>query len=242
MTLIVKVFFKSIQVIKQDKYILFLSLIPVFLGSLIYFFLGKFLYGDILEKGSKWVESTVNAGEWGSVIYYVLMILLTILMYFIVSWTFVLIVSVIASPFNDILSSRVEKLIFKEQMTPIKESFLNIFKNLVKTILNELKKIVFIVFITLISFSLSFIPILVPISLILSGLLISANFLDYSWSRHELSLTECLSSIRKSFIENTVAGLLFMTLLSIPLVNIFCLPFAVIYFTILYHSKDKIEI
>jgi len=230
----IKSFTSSFKVLQKDKWTLALGMIPVLLGSIVYYFLGLWLYGDVLAMGKEWVENSLSSGGWGTVAYYMMMILLTVVMYFLISWTFVLVVSIIASPFNDLLSSRVEKVLLNEVPESISESFANTFKKIFITLLNETKKIAVIAIISLASFSLSFFPLLVPISVILSGLLLSANFLDYSWSRHDIALKGCLNGIRKSLLIYTVSGVVFLTLLSIPLVNIFCLPLAVIYFTVLF--------
>ena len=53
-------------------------------------------------------------------------------------------------------------------------------------------------------------------TIFLQAVLVAVNFLDYSWSRNDLSFGSCLHSYKSNFINNSVGGLLRVGLLAIP--------------------------
>ena len=84
--------------------------------------------------------------------------LITILFFFAINWTFFLVVSLLASPFNDIISSRVEKKLLGQSLDGMGDEFNGFFSKIGFIIFNETKKVVFIIFLSLISLGLSFFP------------------------------------------------------------------------------------
>lgn len=239
MKIIMQSFGESFGLFKKDKWIALFSLVPVLVGTTLYTFLGTWMYNDVLGRGRTWIGSFISSSTWGNILYYLMMAVMTVALFFIISWTFVLVVSLISCPFNDIISVRVEKLLLGKEPDPVSESFLRMGKKLFKTIFNELKKISFVLFMSILAFFMSFAPFLAPLGIIVSALLLAAQFLDYSWSRHNLSFGACLQGIRKSFLTYTLAGGIFLGLLSVPFVNLFVLPFAVVYFTVIFIRKHE---
>lgn len=233
----VKAVGKSFGVFREDKLIILLSLVPVIVGLAFYYYLGSFFYVDLLSFGNEYLQSNVTNENVGGVLSWILTGLLTIVLFFLVNWTFVLFVSIVASPFNDLISGRVERVI-KGSISDSLDSE-RFFKKFLKTILNELKKISLIIIISIIAFIIGmFFP---PLAFIISALLLAVSFLDYSWSRKELSFGECLANIRKSFFSYLLTGSAFMALISIPIVNLVVLPYAVVYYSVLYYTKEQLE-
>lgn len=235
----IKAFSQALSVMKNDKWIMLLSTIPVLIGLALYYWFGSWMYGDVLAWGNEWVKGAISNDSWGSVITWMVGIVMTIVLYFVISWTFVLIISIIASPFNDVISSRVERAILGGNKQSIGESFSQMFGRILRILWNESKKIVFIVSLSLVGFLFSLIPFLVPISVIISALLLAVGFLDYSWSRHELGLGECITNLRESLLSYTLGGTAFLFLIAVPVLNLFLLPYAVVYFTVLFSDNQK---
>src|SRR5690606_26943661 len=96
----------------------------------------------------------------------------TIGLYFMISWTFVLVISILASPFNEVMSARVERLVIDEAPQEVGTSFSNMFKKIFFIIANEVKKVMIIITFSLIAFVFSFFPIFFPISVFISALLL----------------------------------------------------------------------
>jgi len=228
----------ALKMFKEDKWIPIFSLVPVIVGATIYYFLGGYIYGDVLNMGKAWIETSVNSSGWGSFLYYIMVGILTIGFYFLLSWTFVLVVSGIASPFNDVVSRRVEKVLAGEVPEDIAASLSRMSLRFLGTIVNELKKIAFIIVLSILALVVSFIPMLAPIGVVISAILLAVGFLDYSWSRHGMHFRDCVNDVRKHLFSYGIMGGVFLALISIPIVNLFLLPFGVVYFTVLFTDKN----
>ena len=121
----------SIDLFRKDKVILMLSLIPIGIGSILYYFLGRWVLVNILQEVNTWIQSLIS-GDIGSIIYYIIFFTFSIIFIFLINWTFVLVVSIISSPFNDFISDRVEKRINNDLGD---DSFFSL-KDLMKNIFN----------------------------------------------------------------------------------------------------------
>lgn len=229
---------ESLSILRKDKYILMFSLTPFVIGCICYYFLGMWVFTELLPSLQKQIESYLSF-DGGSSFSYILGFFVTIALFLITNWTFLLFVSLLSSPFHDIISSRVEKLITEEKPDDVVNSIKEACKKVWNTIMNEFKKICLIFAISMLAFILSFIPILAPLSILLTVTLFSISFIDYSWSRHELSTKECIRDYKKSFFSYTITGSTLFLFASIPIVNIMMLPFSVICFTILFIEKRK---
>ncbi len=235
----IKAFGQAVSVMKNDKWIVLLSFVPVLVGAALYYWLGAWMYGDVLAWGNEWVKTAITSDSWGNVITWIVGIIMTVVLYFVISWTFVLVISIIASPFNDVISSRVERAILGKSEEKVAESFAQMFARIFRILWNESKKILFIISLSMIGFLLSLIPFLVPVSIIVSATLLAIGFLDYSWSRHDMKFRECLADMRASFTSYVLGGVVFLFLIAVPLLNLFLLPYAVVYFTVLYADGRK---
>ena len=235
----IKAFGQAMSVMKNDKWIILLSFIPVGIGFALYYWLGAWMYGDVLTWGNEWVKESIASDTWGNVISWIVGIVMTVVLYFVISWTFVLIISIIASPFNDVISARVERAILGKSEEDVSDNFSNMFKRIFQILWNESKKIVFIIVLSVFGFLLSFIPFLVPVSMIISALLLAIGFLDYSWSRNNMKFSDCVGNLKGSLVSYMLGGIVFLFMIAVPVLNLFVLPYAVVYFTVLYADSKK---
>jgi len=150
------------------------------------------------------------------------------------------VVSILASPFNDLISARVERAELGQAQLSFSDATSNMFSKFFKTILNESKKIFVIAILAMMSMLFNFIPILVPISIVLSALLLAIQFVDYSWSRHNLRFGNCMSDLRSNWLRYILSGLVVLVFVSIPVVNIFVTPVASAFYTILWLERQKV--
>lgn len=232
-------FVPSINMILKNKINLLLACIPIIIGILLYWFLGSFIYEGIMGWGTQQIEQYIASSSWGSIVYYVIATILSIMLFFLVNWTFVLVVALIASPFNDIMSSRVEKLLKGQTPLDLSDSFSALRSNVIKTFLNEIKKISFIVILTLTSLFFAYIPFLTPISVFITVLLLAIEFLDFSWSRHHLTFKSCIKDIKSHIFDYAFGGAFFFILVSIPIINLIVPPLATSYFTVLWVKSNE---
>lgn len=229
----------SIDNIFSDRVNLILAIIPIVIGIVLFTVFGSWVYGSLMDQGQAYIEHYVSEGSMGKIVYYLVATILTIMLYFVINWTFVLIVTILASPFNDMLSSRTEKKLKGEELESFSESFVKITKNFILTIFNEIKKVGFILILSVISFVLGYIPLLTPISVFITVLLLAIGFLDYSWSRHNIVFKSCLNDVRKNLLNYSLGGGFFFVLVSIPVINLIVSPWATSYFTILWVKNNE---
>ncbi|MBT3585709.1 MAG: hypothetical protein HN509_12465 [Halobacteriovoraceae bacterium] len=238
MGLMIKSFGEALGVFRKDKIIILFSAVPVFVGIALYYFLGDWIFTDVRAWGQGWIEGNLSAGTLGTVLTWVLTAILSIIMYFVVNFTFVLVVSIFACPFNDLISTRVEKIMGGEEPEALSITLKKVMGRALFTLINELKKVSFILILTAVAFGLSFFPILAPVSVIISAFLLAVSFLDYSWSRHTFKFSNCLGDVKNNFFTYGFSGAIFLSLITIPFVNLLALPYGVIYFTVLFSRSN----
>ena len=210
-------FVLSWKVLAKNKIILLFSTMPILIGTLLYVWLGSWFYGDLLSEGKKWIGQHVTSQGLGPFFNFLLVGILTIVFFFVISWTFVLLTAFIASPFHDIISCRTERYLLGEVPQSISESLKETILKIKKILVNEIKKIIIIAGLSIMGIALSFFPLLTPISLLISAWLMTATFLDYSWSRHEYSVGSCFDTLKKGFLVIPLLGWCFYFSCRFPL-------------------------
>ena len=225
-------FFKSLNYMRSDKKIIMYSIIPVLIGFICYYFLGTFLFGELESLAKGYISNYVQVTGWGETL---LQWVIGFSIAIVINFTFFIFVSVIASPFNDLISERIEVIY---ELDPEGITFSEMVKKIPATLFNELKKVLIIIFVSIINLIIGvFVP---PLAFILTGLLFAVSFVDYSWSRRELSPKQCISELKRGFLPFMLGGSAFMFFISVPIVNLFFLPVAVVFFTTL-NSEIRIK-
>ncbi len=238
MTNVISLFKRSFGYIFKDPVNLVFTLIPVTLGIVIYSYGFYHLYDFVMGWLKGYLEGMASSDSWwmGPVLF-LIKVILTILCFFLVNWTFVLIVSAIASPFNDLISERIEKKIKGIKLDGIGSNFSKLFSRMFFTIFNELKKILFIGLLTLLALIFGYVPILTPFAFALTFLLVSIQFVDYTWARHNLPFRSCVSDVTKNIWHYLTAGALYFFFINIPLINLFIPALATAHYTQFYNKN-----
>lgn len=229
----------SYQLIFKDKISLLMAIIPIIIGIILYSLVGTYFFSGMTEYGLKLMEGYITDETLGKVVGWILTAVVSVLLYFIVNWTFVLVVSVIASPFNDVLSSRIEKQMLGEELPGFSEAFSGSFSNFFGTIFNELKKVTFILGLSVFAFAIGLIPLLAPLSIFIGALAIASEFLDFSWARHDWTLKEARSNLKKFVFSYGMGGSFFMLLIALPLVGLVVPSWGTSYFTVLWIKNNE---
>ena len=221
----------AFKFITTDPVNLLLALVPTILSLLLYTF-GIWLIVDNSSLISEYLQSYFKSSNQVIWITRILTGLFVVFFFFFMSWTFLLIVELVSFPFNALLSTRIEQKILGKKSDNSKVSFL-------KSLKNEFKKMIFISLMTILAFFMNFIPILYPLSFFLVALLLSIQFLDYTWSRHEQSFGECFKEMMSNLWIYFLSGALFLGLVSVPLLNLFVPALATSYFTVSWVRRSR---
>ena len=234
-------FLRALSIMFKDKLILFLSTIPLCIGMVLYFLMGAKLYQFVIIGGQEKVKGFVGEGVQGHIAASILFILFMGILFFALNWTFVMVVSILASPFNDAISSLVEKRYTASNTTEENFSWRRLFQYFFKTIWNEIKKTSLIMILTFVALALSFFPIIMPLCFLISGLLLAIQFVDYSWSRHQWKVGRCAKDAVQNIFSYTFSGAFFLFIMAFPIVNFLAITLAVIHFTLLWADKNPKE-
>lgn len=237
MSLILKNFKDSLALFKRDRGLLLLGLVPLIIGVVVYSFIGKLIYVDFLAYLNSSLEGQIGSEGWFEVVKVVLTALLTLLFYFLISWTFISVVGIFACPFNDLMAGRVEKLYLGQKTSEAGASLKRMLSQLLYTVFNELRKVFFVMTLTIIGILLSFV--FPPIGVVFSSILIAVSFIDYSWGQHDLNVRSCFKSYKRGFWIYTLSGVFFMFWVAVPVLNLLALPFGVVYFSLLFVKKEN---
>lgn len=235
----------AIKSILRDPINLILALVPTILALAIYLWavVSVFKNADWFTAFmAQYIDSPEAAGWVGRFFTALLILFIFLLM----SWTFIIVVGIIAAPFNSMLSSRIERQLTHQTVTDsTSKTMREIMKDLGKTFLTEIKKLIAIAVMAALAFLLNLIPIFYPVGLFLVATLLAVQFVDYSWSRHEYSLGACVRDTFRNAFPYAISGGFFLILVTIPLINALVPALATAYYTILWlerHQKlDKIK-
>ncbi len=230
----------ALKVIVTDPVNFILAVVPTILALLLYLLsiAGIYRNSDIFVA---MFRGYVYNSEQATLLSQILTGILILFVFFVMSWTFVLVVGIIAAPFNSLLSARIEQKLVQRTimdedhqhaLSEVKRSVLSIFKN-------ELKKLCYLILAGAFAFVLNIFPAFYPLALFLISSLLAVQFIDYSWSRHNLTVGQCLSDVAKNIIPYSLSGALFLVVVPVPLVNAFVPAVATSYYTILWLKRQK---
>jgi CysZ protein len=229
---------KAIGLIFKDPVNVALAIIPGLLSLVVYFSL--MIYGirnadyfGIMIRRNTGLAADARWLDYGLTIVFVFFIFL------LMNWTFVLLVGILSGPFNSIISGRIEKklrgVVVETQKSAVTHE---VTKNYFQLIKNELKKIIFLILFAMLAFFINLIPVLYPVGVIILACVLAAQFLDYSWSRHNLTFAACLKDYSLNFFPYSFYGLGFLILVTIPLVNVFVPSLATAHFTEMWVKRN----
>jgi len=229
----------AIRSIFKDPVNLILALVPTVIALAIYLWAVVSVF-----KNSDWftafmaqyIESPEAAGWLGKFLTALLILFIFLLM----SWTFVIVVGIIAAPFNSMLSSRIEKQLTHQTVTDsTSKTMKEIFHGLGRTFFTEIKKLIAILVMAVLAFLLNLIPLFYPVGVFLVATLLAVQFVDYSWSRHDYSLGACVRDTFRNAFPYALSGGFFLILVTVPLINALVPALATAYYTILWLKRHE---
>lgn len=236
-----KSFSTAVSMIFKDPINLFLAIIPTLMAVAVYFLSIVFIYRNS-DRFVAMLRPYIYNADQATFLAKILTGILIIFIFFLMSWTFVIVVGILAAPFNSMLSSRIEDKLCGKKMNESKDQTLKeMASSLGQTFFNELKKLVLVIVMAGLAFVFNLFPLFYPIGLLILSLLLSIQFVDYSWSRHNLPAGKCIADTLKNIIPYSLSGFAFLMLVSIPLVNAIVPAFATSYYTVLWlHRQNRI--
>jgi CysZ protein len=227
----------------KDPINLLLSLIPTAIALLIYALTIAYVYRNS-DRFVAMFRGYIYTADQATFLAKLLTALLIIFIFFLMSWTFVVVVGIVAAPFNSMLSSRIEKkLTGGGRELSQSETFQQISAGIVQTFKNEFKKLIFIVLLAAVAFLLNLFPLFYPVGIFLVALLLAVQYVDYSWSRHNMHFGSCLKDTLTNIIPYSLSGFIFLLIVTVPLINALVPAMATSFFTVLWlHRQKKVQL
>ena len=168
--------------------------------------------------------------SWLSWLSYLLWPFFAVMIFISVYYTFTIVANLLASPFNSLLAERVEQKL-KGQPVPEFRGYKALAGTIGKTIMSELKKVIYMLKWLPVLLIISVIPVvnlIAPFAWIAYGSwMLSLQYTDYAMGNHELFFKDELGLLRKNRAVALGFGGTLTILMMIPIVNFFVMPVGV---------------
>ncbi len=222
---------KSYVIIPLIINILFFS-VGIYFGF-IYF--GEYM-DQILDTSKmwSWVAAIVNFIK--PVLYLIFGMALLVLIFF----TFSIMANIVAAPFNSLLAEATENYLSGKTMEDA-GGFKQIMKDIVPTILMEIRKLIYMVLWSIpFLILLLFVPVVGHIIwLLFTAWMMSLQYMDYPMGNHRLKFSEQRGLQRKNRLFSMGFGGITMGASMVPFINFVVMPTAVIAATIIWVEQYK---
>jgi CysZ protein len=195
----------------------------VIFGSLIG--VGYSLLNEQVDRLMGWIPDWLGFIEW------ILWPLITVAFALMTGYLFTALALIIASPFNALLAEKAEELITGKPVDSLEglgAALLAIPRGIVREILKLLYYLPMLVLVLL----LTFIPLINTVSpiawFVLGAWMMSLQFVDYPMDNHQLSFGQVKQAVRSKRLTSLGFGGVVALFASIPIVNFFVVPSAVV--------------
>lgn len=223
-------FFEGFRLVRQPglrRYVIIPLLINIVVLSVIMFY-GIGQYDLLVAAISGWLP------DWLSFLASIISFLTAVIVFAIGIYLFTIIANIIASPFNSLLSEKVE-----ERLVPgLVRHSPGILTILGRSVAREISKLLYLLPRLLGLLLLSLIPgvnALAPFAWILFGAwMMAIQYADYGADNNHLSFPKLRDRLGQSRLQALLFGLIVYFLLAIPIVNLFLIPIAVAGGTVLW--------
>ncbi len=232
---------KSILLIIRSPSLLTLVLVPLAINIGIYYLfwttVANWLAMLVQSIISVWSASIppslhwiIPISEWSFKILSWLLLLLTSVL------TFTIVSSIVAAPFNEILSKQTERVIAKIKGISMPETHEIKFMQSIRL---ELKRTIVLVLGGILAFLIGIIPLMQIPALMIGALLISFEYFGIPISRRNHNLLKPAQFTFANFATSIGLGTFLLLLMAVPLASIVYIPLAVISATTLFADNYK---
>ncbi len=181
-----------------------------------------------VKEFERWVASITNMlPDWLSFLSWAIYLVGLIVVAFLLLYSFMIVANLIASPFNAVLSSRIEETLTPGHVHP--ES--GLYSMIVCAVAREISKLLYVLPRLLILMLLSIIPLLNTLAPLLwvlfGGWMVAIQYCDYGADNNQVSFRVLRERMALHKLSAVSFGVPINIMLAIPLVNLFLLPIAV---------------
>lgn len=200
------------------------------------------IFGSLITLGLGYISEMMDSllsrvPDWLDFIEWILWPLIGLTLSLITGYLFTAVALIIASPFNALLAEKAEELITGRPVDSL-EGLGAALLAMPRGILRELSKLLYYVPMAVFVLLLSFVPglnTLAPVLWFLLGAwMMSIQYVDYPMDNHQLSFADVKEAVRSRRLSSMGFGGAVALCTSIPVINFFVVPAAVVGATILW--------
>lgn len=221
-----------------------LAIMPFVIGLLVYagsiwagwHFMSGWLEGSFFDQGEGWSET-----GW-QFLGYLIAILFWIVMLLAVTFLFVPLSTLIANPFNDLLSEKTERL-YRGAEVNAPFTLAALWRSLHTGLAGEIRRFISVTFLLIAAFALNLIPVAGQALYTIASTMITINFLSLEYTSFSMDRRLYTWDQKKRFLRGHRArswgfGAMAMLILMVPLVNAFFIPISAIAGTMLFCDTE----
>ncbi|MEM6580696.1 MAG: sulfate transporter CysZ [Pseudomonadota bacterium] len=205
-------------------------------GGLIYFGLGYL--SSLIDQ---WLS---KIPEWLEFIKWIIWPIVWLTIGLVTGYLFTAVALIIASPFNALLAEKAEELVTGKQVGSL-EGLGAALMAVPRGMVREVSKLIYYVPMAIFVLILSFIPVInfaAPLLWFLLGAwMMSIQYVDYPMDNHQLSFADVKEAVRSRRISSLGFGGVVALCTSIPVVNFFVVPAAVVGATLLWCEELAVK-
>jgi CysZ protein len=222
--------FRAVKMIFDHPRLISLSLFPIFMTLLV---AALCIYGVLTGAwyiGNHWFQAVL--GNYAGVATGLLAFVIGIFSVYLLFHSIGILLSFIASPFNDWLAEETERASGAKPQPLTFAVFFRVF-------LLDLRKTILTLSVSIGLWFLTFIPGAGILSAVGFALVTTLTFISYPQSRRQLGVIECLGWMKAHFFASLGFGFATMILFGLPVLNAFSLPVSVVGGTLLFLGETK---
>jgi CysZ protein len=232
---------KALGFVSANPKLWWLTLTPflINLGLFVLFFWLAYTRFD------RWVRSILPAGEgwWWQLLLYFLIVLVILLLLIVQVYLFTVIGRIIAAPFLELLTRKVESLAGPMVEHPVEISFL---QSIWRVMVQESKRVLIYIGVMIPLLVLNLIPglgnlIYTALAWLVTSFFLASEFLDYPLERRGFSLSSKLRYTRSLGLTGIGFGTSVFIMGLLPLLNLALLPLAAVGGTLLFLERPPGE-
>lgn len=215
-------------------------LIPLIINVLVFLAGYAFVFYQV-QWLANWVASSVP--EWLTWISWLLWPIALLVLVFATVYLFTLVANLIASPFNGLLSEKIEVVLTGKTESATVGGWLGMLKSLLPTLINEIRKIAYFLVFAVPLVVCMFIPVvnvfIAPLWFIFGCWMQALQYVDIPMSNRGLVFKDVKAECAGSRLLSLGFGAGVTVLAAIPVVNLFVMPAAVAGATALYIQRSR---
>jgi uncharacterized protein involved in cysteine biosynthesis len=231
----VQAFFEAVQLFKTNRSLRNLSLIPAFM-TVVFFIFGMAIGIFYLDQALSWIIER-NITDYNLFVKTIIYLFSLIIFGMIIYLCTVIVVSLLSIPICVILA---QKTLENQGWVPPYKTVGQNFATAIRMTKISVQKFFIFIFVSLVLFGTSFVPLIAPLSLYLTFMLMTFDALDYALEIKEMGLGQRLKYFADHWWEMSGLAICLMVLAIIPIIHILFLPIAVMSASLLFMKGQKV--